>query len=259
MIDPGHSGRYGSRTDRSTGLRDIDYPNFPEIYEMFDVSTCLARALRADGYRVLLTKRHALSRVGHRERAEIANRSGADLAISLHDDHGRSARFQATYSQRGVPDGEGRYGQMYRGSGRTRTVFDRSRVARASETAARTIAKARSEVLRRKVAVTQNSFDGRAPLEPGNLALVQLFATVPWVYNEMGARTGGSPSRALSIASERDYAAGLLSGVEAAVPLDRSTPNPSPSAKGLTSCLREQVEPKPGQFSRPRRYLPTGL
>jgi N-acetylmuramoyl-L-alanine amidase len=259
VIDPGHSGRYGSRTDKATGLRDIDYPNFPEIYEMFDVSTCLARALRAGGYRVLLTKRRALSRVGHRERAEIANRSGADLAVSLHDDHGRSARFQATYSQRGVPDGDGRYGPMYRGRGRHRVVFARPQVARASETAAKAIAAARSKVLGRRVAVTQNSFDGRAPLEPGNLALVQLFATVPWVYNEMGARTGGSTHRALSIASERAYAAGLLAGIAAAVPLDGSASRPSPSAKGLAGCLRQQVEPQAGKFSRPRKYLPADL
>jgi hypothetical protein len=259
VIDPGHSGRYGSRTDKRTGLRDIDYPNFPEIYEMFDMSTCLARALRADGYRVLLTKRHALSRVGHRERAEIANRSGADLAISLHDDHGRSARFQATYSQRGVPDRDGRYGPMYRGRGERRTVFQRPQVARASETAAKKIATARAKVLGRKVAVTENSFDGRAPLEPGNLALVQLFATVPWVYNEVGARTGGSALRAMSLASEHDYAAGLLAGVQAAVPLQGSASTPGASAKGLRRCLRQQVEPKPGEFTRPRKYLPADL
>ena len=36
---------------------------------------------------------------------------------------------------------------------------------------------------------------GRPPLEPGNLALVQLLADVPWVYNEMGAKNRGGEHR----------------------------------------------------------------
>jgi hypothetical protein len=38
----------------------------------------------------------------------------------------------------------------------------------------------------------------------------------------------------------------------------RSNP-PTRSAASLTSCLRRQVEPKPGQLTRPRRYLPAGF
>ena len=40
---------------------------------MFDVSFCLSKALRLDGYRVRLTKEHAQDSVGHAERARIAN------------------------------------------------------------------------------------------------------------------------------------------------------------------------------------------
>lgn len=259
VIDPGHSGRIIRSVDR-TGLRDIDYPNYPEIYEMFDVSVCIAQSLRADGYRVLLTKRHALSSVSHRQRANVANRAKADLAISVHDDHGVGPRFEATYSQRGGKRSDGAYPVMFRGRGNHRTTFRLPAVARRSDQAAHAIAAARSETQHRAVAVTQNSFNGRDPLEPGNLALVQLFSEVPWVYNEMGALTGGSTTRAMSIASERGYAAGLLSGVEAAVPLPPGHINPrSQSAASLTGCLRQQVEPTPGDFNRPRRYLPAGF
>jgi N-acetylmuramoyl-L-alanine amidase len=258
VIDPGHSGTSIRSTDK-TGLRDIDYPNYPEIYEMFDVSSCVAQALRVDGYRVLLTKKRALSTVGHRARATIANRAKADLAISVHNDHGVGARFQATYSQRGVKRSNGTYPKMYRGTGKHRTEFALPAVARRSDAAARAIARARTTTQQRPVSVTQNSYNGRAPLEPGNLALVQLFSTVPWVYNEMGALTGGSTTRAMSITSERRYAAGLLAGVEAAVPRS-SAPEPSRATTAtLTTCLRRQVEPTKGTFTRPKRYLPTGF
>ena len=76
---------------------------------MFDVSSCVARALRTDGYRVLLTKAHALDSVSLANRAAIADQAKADLAISVHDDHSQSAGFQATYDQRGLPGSSGHY------------------------------------------------------------------------------------------------------------------------------------------------------
>jgi N-acetylmuramoyl-L-alanine amidase len=241
-------------------LRDIDYPNYPEIYEMFDVTTCVAKALRADGYRVLMTKATALGSVSHAKRAAVANDHQAALAISVHDDHGIGPSFQHTYDQRGTQRRDGSYPQLYRGTGGGRTVFDDPAVAKRSQTYAKTIAAARTKAQQRLTTVTQNSFNGRAPLEPGNLALVQLFSEVPWVYNEMGALTDGDPTRAMSIASEASYAEGLLAGVEAAVPLPLGLPNPSTSsAARLRPCLVEQVEPQPGTLTRPKRYLPDGF
>ena len=208
---------------------------------------------------MLLTKDRVLDSVSHAERAALANRAKADLALSVHNDHGASARFQATYDQRGVPSADGRYPVMYRGQGGGRTVFDWPEVARQSQRAARIIAAERTRAQHRRVTVVQNSFDGRAPIEPGNLALVQLFSEVPWVYNEMGARTGRDPRRAMTIRAERDYAAGLVAGVEAAVPLAAGRPTSSTSSdRSLTRCLTQQVEPSPGTFTRPRAYLPTG-
>jgi hypothetical protein len=107
---------------------------------------------------------------------------------------------------------------MYRGTGRHRTVFDRPGVALASDRYAKIIARARTSAQGRRVTVRVNSYNGRAPLEPGNLAIVQLLADVPWVYNEMGALTGGSTTTRLSLDAETGYATGLLDGVEAAVP-----------------------------------------
>ncbi len=256
VIDPGHSGRSIRSTDRTTGLRDVDYPNYPEIYETFDVSACTAAGLRADGYRVRLTKRRALDSVGLAARARVASEGRAALAVSVHDDHSQGPGFQATYSQRGVRRG-GAYHAMYRGTGSRRTVFGDAAVARASEEAAATIARERTRAQGRSVSVRENSFTGRAPLEPGNLALVQLLAKVPWVYNEAGARAGGSTTRAMSIATEEAYAEGLLLGVEAAVPLPSGrVARPSAGAKLLRGCLVTAAEPGDGRATRPARFRP---
>lgn len=256
VIDPGHSGK-AIRSTATHGLRDIDYPNYPEIYEMFDVSTCVARALRFDGYRVKLTKAHVLSSVSHSQRAAVANTNHAALAISVHDDHGVSARFEHTYDQRGTRRSDGSYPAMYRGTGSQRLVYDHPDTAKRSQTYAQAIARARTTARQRSVTVAQNSYDGRFPLEPGNLALVQLFSTVPWVYNEMGALTAGRTGQAMSIDSETAYAVGLLTGVEAAVPLVAGRANPpTSSASTLHDCLVQQVQPESGRLTRPRKYLP---
>jgi N-acetylmuramoyl-L-alanine amidase len=257
-IDPGHSGRSIRSTDRRSGLRDIDYPNYPEIYEMFDISACVGKGLKADGYRVTLTKRKALDSVGLAARAKVANEAQAALAVSVHDDHSQGPDFQATYSQRGVKHG-GRYHAMYRGSGSGRTVFSDGAVAKASEKAAAAIARERTKAQGRTVGVRENTYTGRAPLEPGNLAIVQLLAKVPWVYNEAGAKTGGSTTRAMSIATEEAYARGLLVGVEAAVPLrSGAVTQPSAGAKQLRSCLVTAAKPGDGRVTRPARYRPAG-
>lgn len=240
LIDPGHSGHSISSTDRSTGLHDIDYPNYPEIDEMFAISSCVGQALRRDGYRVVLTKKRARDSVGLAARARMAAKVHADLAISVHDDHSQSAGFEATYSQRGVKH-NGSYHAMYRGSGRSRTVFGLAAVARRSELAATAIAKARSKAQGRPVSVRENIYTGRAPLEPGNLALVQLLSTVPWVYNELGALTGGSPGRTMSQSDQRGYAVGLVLGVEAAVSLPGGrVGQPSRGARQVSACLAKR-------------------
>lgn len=254
VIDPGHSGSSISSIDATTGLRDIDYPNYPEIYEVFDISTCVAQGLRTDGYRVVLTKRRALDSVGLAARARIADEADAALAISVHDDHSQTSAFQATYSQRGLKR-DGRYPAMYRGSGASRTVYDHPAAARASERAASLIARERTAAQGRRVSVRENTFTGRPPLEPGNLALVQLLSRVPWVYNEAGARVGGSTTTAMSIATERAYAKGLLLGVQAAVPLASGrVTQPSRGLRGLRACLVDQLDRTP----RPERYQPRG-
>ncbi|MGI3780454.1 MAG: N-acetylmuramoyl-L-alanine amidase [Janthinobacterium lividum] len=256
VIDPGHSGKSIRSTDPASGLRDIDYPNYPEIYEMFDISACVGKGLETDGYRVTLTKRKALDSVGLAARAKIANDAKAALAISVHDDHSQGPSFQAAYSQRGIRH-DGDYHAMYRGTGSKRTAFSDTDVAKASEAAATAIARERTKAQGRTVGVRENTYTGRAPLEPGNLAIVQLLATVPWVYNEAGAKSGSSTTRAMSIATEEAYAKGLLVGVEAAVPLPAgAVTQPSTGVQQLKQCLVTAATPGDGRVTRPARYRP---
>jgi N-acetylmuramoyl-L-alanine amidase len=256
VIDPGHSGKSIRSTDPASGLRDIDYPNYPEIYEMFDISACVGKGLKADGYSTLLTKEKALDSVGLAARAKIANEGKAALAVSVHDDHSQGPDFQATYSQRGIKH-DGDYHAMYRGTGSKRKVFSDAGVAKASEKAAAIIARERTKAQGRAVGVRENTYTGRAPLEPGNLAIVQLLAKVPWVYNEAGAKSGGSTTRAMSIATEQDYAKGLVIGIEAAVPLSAGpVVQPSAGVKQLESCLTTAAKPGEGRATRPARYRP---
>ncbi|HEY9291732.1 MAG TPA: N-acetylmuramoyl-L-alanine amidase [Microlunatus sp.] len=238
VIDPGHSGRSIRSTEPSTGLTDFDYPNDPEMDEVYEVSACVADGLRDRGYRVIMTKHSADDTVSLAQRAKIANRADADLAISVHNDHSQRPSFQAVYSQRGLKH-DGRYGPMWRGSDANRTVFDHLQVARRSARYAKIISEQRAIAQRRPVAIAEENFTGRSGLEPGNLAMVQLLADVPWVYNEAGALTAGSTTHRMAMTEQARYAEGLLDGVVAAIPLpdDRPGSGSDEQLGSMVSCL----------------------
>jgi len=53
VLDPGHSGQDITHRDQ-TGLNDHDYPNDPEIYEVWDVTKEVQQRLENAGYEVIL-------------------------------------------------------------------------------------------------------------------------------------------------------------------------------------------------------------
>ncbi len=202
VLDPGHSGTDIQVTDPTTGILDHDYPTTtPEMGDVFAIAQTVKQKLEADGYTVVMTKNSENDTVSLRQRATIASQAGAAIAVSIHNDYSQDfGSFAQIYAQvvggyREKPDG-------------TKVTFDNQGVAAKSQQFSSIFAQERSAAEGRPATVTVNSFDGRPGIAPGNLPLVELFATVPWVYNEVGGN-GFDANK---------YAQGIIGGIEKSVP-----------------------------------------
>lgn len=230
VIDPGHSGKDISDTDPATGLYDHDYPNTPEITEVYSVAQQVQQKLESDGYHVVMTKSSANDSVSLRDRANVADDANADLALSIHDSHDTSWNDMGggdggqVYVQK-VGDYRQNSGGLGRGTGKV--TFNDDAIAKKSQQYGQTFAEQRTQDEGHKVEVAPISFDGRAGLASGNIPEVMLFAKVPWVYNEVGA-----PSGPLSQAELSKYAQGLIDGVEKSIPPSGGSATPDTSGSG---------------------------
>ncbi|HVW23022.1 MAG TPA: N-acetylmuramoyl-L-alanine amidase [Candidatus Saccharimonadales bacterium] len=235
VIDPGHSGDDIHDNDPQTGLYDHDYPNEPEMTEVFDVAQKVQDKLQADGYKVIMTKQSVNDDVSFRERADVANQANADLALSIHDSHDTS--WQNMY-------GSGDGGQVYvqavgdyrqnkpgMGVGNKKVKFMDNDVAKKSQEYGQIFADQRTKDEDHKVSVAPENFNGRDGLPSGNIPMVQLFAAVPWVYNEVGA-----PHGKLSAAELDKYAKGIIDGVEKSVPVTASAITTNTPDSGAVEC-----------------------
>lgn len=217
VIDPGHS-RTIDATDPRTGLVVSDYENEPEMRDVFAVAVLVRDKLRAAGYRVVMTKTHLDQRRDLAQRAAIANRVHAALALSIHDQAGPDggigfdAGNNIVYYQR-----VGDYRQTP--SGR-KIVFADRRVAALSKRYARIFAAQRHRAQGVPITVQGDvGYDlGSRGLAPGDIWTVQLLSHVPWIYNEAGGNSSGRSG--LSKADQRRYADGLVAAAERCVPIE---------------------------------------
>ncbi len=208
ILDPGHSADDSQRIDPASGILDHDYPNHPEIEEVFEVAQKVKQKLETDGYTVIMTKNGIGESVSHRGRADVANNANAALAVSIHTDHSAGTwNFAQVYPQK-----VGLYREKSDGE---RVTFNNSEIAQKSQEYSQIFVTERGKVEGRSVELTTVNFAGRAGLAPGNIPLVQLFATVPWVYNEVG---GDGPQKLSEDKLDR-YAQGLINSIKKAVPL----------------------------------------
>lgn len=224
VIDPGHSGKDIDTIDKETGLRDHDYPNHPELEDMWDVAVIVKEALNKIGYNVTLTKNSAEESVPLLKRAKIAMNAQASLAVSLHTMAGKRSDgakdfrdWNEIYVQR--TDSQ----RTSEKTGQTKKFgdpesFNGEKTAKLSAEYGENFRKARDKAQGvDNVDVTVNSFDDREGLDPGNLSMVQLFADkVPWVYNEAGGNSAGRIG--LNDADKKKYAEGIIEGVKQSVP-----------------------------------------
>ena len=216
VIDPGHSPAIHA-IDSATGLDVSDYANEPEMRDVFAVARLVGKQLRKDGYRVVMTKRHANSRVSLGRRAAIANRAHAALAISIHDQAG---------AEGGIGYRAGNNIVYYQSVGKYRTtpsgkkiVFTDRAVARKSRRYAKIFRSVRARTEHTRVSVQGDIGYNMASrgLPAGNMWLVQLLAKVPWIYNEVGGNSAGRVG--LSGHDKRNYANALVRSIEKCVPI----------------------------------------
>ena len=214
VIDPGHSLPIHA-IDPGTGLNVSDYPNEPEMRDVFAVAQLVRARLLAAGYRVVMTKTSVNQRVSLGRRAAIANRAHAALALSIHDQAGwnggigfdrgnNTVYYQSVGDYRATPSGR-------------HVVFTNRRVAALSRKYGRIFRTRRAAVERHPVRLLGNvGYNlGSRGLAPGNIWLVQLLSHVPWIYNEAGGNSAGRSG--LNPADRHRYAAGLVAAVEACI------------------------------------------
>jgi N-acetylmuramoyl-L-alanine amidase len=232
VIDPGHSPAIHA-IDPATGLDVSDYENEPEMRDVFTVAELVRTKLRAAGYRVIMTKTRARQRVSLGQRAAIANRAHAALALSIHDQAGTDGGigfdqgndivyYQSVGTYRATPSGR-------------RVYFTDHRVATLSKRYGRIFQSRRARVEGHPVALQGNvGYDlGSRGLAPGDIWLVQLLSHVPWIYNEAGGNSAGRSG--LDAADERAYADGLVASVERCLPIGAARPRHRPTSRSPRS------------------------
>ncbi len=208
VLDPGHSfpNKQGD-VDPGSKLKVGDNDGAPgERAAMQNVANEVESDLKKDGYTVVMTKTSTDSYVSLLKRAQIANAAHADLAVSLHYDYGHSfGSWAQIYAQHvGL--------SRYNFSGNTRInekTFTLSSVAQKSQDYAQIFKTERGTDEGFTPDVTTVSFNTRGSnYSSGNIPIVQLFATVPWVYNEVGG---------LNFSPEK-YRKSIVDSIEKAIP-----------------------------------------
>jgi N-acetylmuramoyl-L-alanine amidase len=92
-IDPGHPSEVGRG---ATGKK------ISEMAVAWKTAVALKPMLEKAGYRVVLTKTSEKQYVSNRDRARIANQSGANLLLRLHGDAGPKSGFSSYYPDRTI-------------------------------------------------------------------------------------------------------------------------------------------------------------
>jgi hypothetical protein len=223
LIDPGHGGCKSSCVHTEHGIQDEDSNNGAENQEVIDVATELETKLKAAGYNVIMTKRTAGEDISLWDRADKANKSKADLAISIHNDHGQPWSWAEIYAQR--LDGYREKLDKTKWYFKDRAGANATTIAGKSQKCADIFKTERTAAEGHAVNLTVNHSFMTRPLAKGDIPWVQLLSDVPWVYNEVGASSGYSKDK---------YVTGLFNSIQKAV-ADKDCVDGSSSGSGTSS------------------------
>ena len=216
MLDPGHNPTVHA-VDPSSGIRVDEYENEPEMRDVFAVALLVRTRLVAAGYRVVLTKKTARTRMNLAKRAHIANTAHAALALSIHDQAGPHG---------GIAFVRGNNIVYYQSVGSYRTTvtgkkvrFSDARVAALSKRYGTIFAAQRRQAEHHRIVLKKNvGYNlGSRGKPAGNIWTVQLLSKVPWIYNEAGGNSAGRSG--LNAQDKARYADGLVASVEKCVPI----------------------------------------
>lgn len=207
-IDPGHVSEVGAGT---RGKR------LTEVHVAWRIGSLLAHRLRAQGYRVVMTKRSEREVVTNKRRAEIANAAKASLMVRLHCDASEGTGFTVYYpAQMGTtrdPSGPG--GRM---SGPTMNVIS------ASQKHAKAFMKGMERSLQGALQDNGLLTDMQTAIgrKQGGALTGSIYSKVPVLLVEMVVLTNPKDEAFIgSPVGEKAMVYALASGVNAAVPIRR--------------------------------------
>lgn len=233
FLDPGHSGEDINGIDAATGIRDHDYPNVPEINDVWDVAQIAQKDLKKDGYTVVLSKQNAQETSNLRTKSSKADSSGADIAVSIHTDPNLPNTGWIT-----IP----KVGQFRETEDGKKIKYNNVDTAKISEKYAIKFKDNRRDREGQDVVMKDISLSGRSGLAGGNIPLIMLFSDTPWIYLEKKSGNGG-----LSKAQKEDYAKSIVKSVKSSLPIDsnandRSVESCSASGSGSGDIVDKILE-----------------
>jgi len=202
VIDPGHPSEVSSGATIQNGTS--------EVHIAWQVAQRLATLLRAQGYRVVLTKLSERTKVTNVERARIGNAAGAALVVRLHCDASTDSGY-AVYH----PDRQGT------AQGRTGPNAD---VMRTSALAAESVHVSMAQLLAGKLKDGGVRGDSRTAVGEQQGALTgSIFSEVPVVLIEMVTLSNAHDAAFIKTAAGQSaMAQAIARGVARYVPASNS-------------------------------------
>nr|NLI50339.1 N-acetylmuramoyl-L-alanine amidase [Propionibacterium sp.] len=260
VVDPGHNGAFnpayhnarvssaiGGTKCMESGTESDEKPAFGEHELNWQVSQFVVTRLLAEGATVILTRPDDEG-VGpcNPERAEIANRAGADFFLSVHGDGERLGR-------NGIADPQGFHVQIEKRIVGGAALYDRSLAAA-------------ENMIRQLTAMTEEPLSNYVPRQPpgiwqrtGELAVLAGLETTPGVLVEVGnMKNPANLARLKDPATQDALAAAMVAAIEDTLlkpefqtPTSKPTPTPTATPSGSASASPSASESPTATASTP--------